>query len=180
MQFRTTKTDTEAGQGTEECWVGLEVLGLSPSLLPTLDRHQSAYHSNRSTERAIISSCSDPNCLDNSNSYVRTLFIAFSSAQSQASGGGVYQQHPGPQQPEVQVPRCPHLPVHSWALNKTNSHKNSHKQLYFLRLLKDVHLFPLILVNFYRSSTGSVLRNCVPVWYRSCAEAGQKTLWQVD
>uniref|UniRef100_A0A8C1TE67 Reverse transcriptase domain-containing protein n=1 Tax=Cyprinus carpio TaxID=7962 RepID=A0A8C1TE67_CYPCA len=64
-----------------KCFERLVLAHLKDCLPPTLDPHQFAYHRNRSTEDAV---CTVPHSvlthLDNNNTYVRMLFVDFSSA----------------------------------------------------------------------------------------------------
>uniref|UniRef100_A0A9J8BUX2 Alkylated DNA repair protein AlkB homologue 8 N-terminal domain-containing protein n=1 Tax=Cyprinus carpio carpio TaxID=630221 RepID=A0A9J8BUX2_CYPCA len=61
----------------------------------------------------------------------------------------------------------------------TWSHNTSTVHLYFLRILKRVHLNPRIPVEFYRCTTESILTKCISVWYNNCSASDRKALQRV-
>lgn len=64
-----------------KCFEGLVCQHIRTSLPPTLDPHQFAYRANRSTEDAItIALHTAPSHLEQQGSYVRMLFLDFSTA----------------------------------------------------------------------------------------------------
>ncbi len=56
--------------------------------------------------------------------------------------------------------------------------KQAQQRLYFLRKLREAHLSPHMLLNFYRCTIESILTNCITVWYgiSNCTVSDQKAL----
>ncbi|XP_037390419.1 GTPase IMAP family member 1-like [Pygocentrus nattereri] len=118
----------------------------------TLDPHQFAYRSNRSTEDAISTALHTAlTHLDCQNSYVRMLFIDFSSAFNTVI-------------PSMLISKLNHLGISTSLCN------------WILDFLTNR---PQILVNFYRCTIESILTNCISVWYGSCCAADRKALQRV-
>ncbi|KAK0141666.1 hypothetical protein N1851_020676 [Merluccius polli] len=66
-------------------------------------------------------------------------------------------------------------------LNTSTLVKKAHQRLFFLRRSKKVHLsLPQILVNFYSCTIGSILTDCITVWYYGhCSVSDRKALQRV-
>ncbi len=66
----------------------------------------------------------------------------------------------------------------SWTLNTSIMIKQAQQRLYFLRKLREAHLSPHILLNFYHCTTESILTNCITVWYgiANCTVSDQRAL----
>ncbi len=67
----------------------------------------------------------------------------------------------------------------SWTLSTSILIKKAQQRLYFLRKLREAHLSPHILLNFYRCTIESILTNCITVWYGNCTVSDQKALQRV-
>ncbi len=67
----------------------------------------------------------------------------------------------------------------SWTLNTSILIKKARQHLYFLRILREAHLSPHILLNFYHCTIESILTNCITVWYGNCTVSDQKALQRV-
>ncbi|XP_061844152.2 uncharacterized protein [Nerophis lumbriciformis] len=67
----------------------------------------------------------------------------------------------------------------SWRTNTTAIVKRAQQRLYFLRVLRNLHLRQDLLVSFYRCSVESILTYCICVWFCSCTAAERKALQRV-
>ncbi len=67
----------------------------------------------------------------------------------------------------------------SWTLNISILIKKARQRLYFLRKLREAHLSPHTLLNFYRRTIESILTNCITAWYGNCTVSDQKALQRV-
>ncbi|XDV19455.1 hypothetical protein PO909_024925 [Leuciscus waleckii] len=155
-----------------KCFERLVLAHLKDSLPSTLDSHQFAYRSNRSTEDAVSMALhSVLTHLDNKNTYARMLFVDFSSAFNTVI-------------PTKRVSSFKFLGTHisadmSWTPNTSCLVKKAHQRLFFLTTLRKNQLSSTILVNFYRCAIESILTNCATVWYGSCSVAERKALQRV-
>ncbi|KAI4877181.1 hypothetical protein NFI96_007309, partial [Prochilodus magdalenae] len=138
-----------------KCFERLVLSHLKSCLPATLDPHQFAYRSNRSTEDAISTA---PHTalthLDCQNSYVRMLFIDFSAAFNTVI-------------PSKLISKLNHLGISTTLCNWISD------------FLTDRPQSVKILVNFYRCTIESILSNGISVWYGNCCAADRKALQRV-
>ncbi|KAF7706213.1 gastrula zinc finger protein XlCGF28.1-like [Silurus meridionalis] len=134
--------------------------------------------------------------LDNKDSYVRMLFIDFSSAFNTIIPQYLIEKlnllclntslcnwilefltgrHPlNINGSSVEIDRSTKfLSVHladnlTWSLNTSSITKKAHQHLYFLRKLRKAHLPPHILTTFYRGTIESILSSCITAWFGNC------------
>ncbi len=154
---------------------------IKTSLPNTLDPLQFAYRPNHSTDDAISSTLHLAlTHLENKDSYVRMLFIEFSSAFNAII-------------PQQLINKLNLLGLNNslcnWILDFLtrrpqsdrvvhNTSSTTNTRLHFLRRLKRASLPPPILTTFYRGTIESVLTSCITVWYGNCSAADRKTLQQ--
>ncbi len=138
----------------------------------THDPLQLAYRPNRSTDDAISSTLHLAlTHLENKDSYVRMLFIDFSSAFNTII-------------PQQLINKLNLLGLNNslcnWILDFLTGRPQSIQTLHhfprihFLRRLKRASLPPPILTTFYRGTIESVLTSCITIWYGNCRAADNK------
>ncbi|KAL0148752.1 hypothetical protein M9458_055930 [Cirrhinus mrigala] len=168
-----------------KCFERLVMHHIKSSLPNTLDPFQFAYRPNRSTDDAISSALHLAlTHLEQKDSYVRMLFIDFSSAfntiipqqlihKQNLLGLNTSLCHwildflTGRPQ-SVRVGRNTRT---TWTTNVTSLNKKGQQCLHFLRRLKRASLPPPILTTFYRGTIESVLTSCITVWYGNCTDS---------
>ncbi|KAK3514964.1 hypothetical protein QTP86_005044 [Hemibagrus guttatus] len=147
--------------------------------IPTdLDRHQFAYCGNRSTEDVISTALhTSLYHLEHPNTYVRMLFVDFSSAFNTIV-------------PHKLVDKLNNLGLTkflglhitkdlTWTINTTYLVKKAQQRLFFLRKLKKAKVPYQLLVNIYRSTIESILCPCITVWYTSCTTENRRHLARI-
>ncbi|KAK3548288.1 hypothetical protein QTP70_009081 [Hemibagrus guttatus] len=67
----------------------------------------------------------------------------------------------------------------TWTINTTYLVNKAQQRLFFLRKLKKAKVPSQLLVNFYRSTTESILCHCITVWYTCCTTENRRDLAQI-
>ncbi|CDQ90248.1 unnamed protein product [Oncorhynchus mykiss] len=141
-----------------KCFERLVKDHITSTLPETLDPLQFAYRPNRSTDDAIALTLHTAlTHLDKRNTYVRMLFIDYSSAFNTIV-------------PSKLVIKLDTLGLDpalcNWVLDN-------------LRRLKKFGLSPKALTNFYRCTFESILSGCLTAWYGNCSAHNRKALQRV-
>ncbi|KAI4883813.1 hypothetical protein NFI96_033225 [Prochilodus magdalenae] len=182
-----------------KCFKRLVMRHIKGQLSSSLDPLQFAHRPTRSTDDAITTTLHLAlTHLDNKDTYVRLLFLVFSSAFNT-----IIPQHligelglPGlntshcnwvqdflTDRPQS-VRSTKFLGVHITenlprSLNTSSIAKNAQQRLYFLRRLRRAHLPPPILTVFYRGTVESILRSCIIACFGNCNASDSKTLQKI-
>ncbi|KAK3573263.1 hypothetical protein QTP86_019238, partial [Hemibagrus guttatus] len=199
--------DVFVPQNNDHCPCAEEVYGfmrhIKTQLPPSLDPLQFVYRPNRFTDDAITTTLHLAlTYLDNKDSYVRMLFIDFSSAFNTIIPQHLQHHHTEHWSPSGLCAQPTarwlltcwrsqsghsllfidgFLDVHltenfTWSLNTSSISKKAQQRLYFLRRLRKDHLPPHILTMFYRGTIESILSSCITAWFGNCTVPECKTL----
>ncbi|KAI4887106.1 hypothetical protein NFI96_003143 [Prochilodus magdalenae] len=176
---------------------------VSNNTIPTVQKHEFAYKANRSTEDAITTALHTAlTHLEHQGSYVRMLFVDFSSAFN-TSPTDCYDCVPthssntivrfaddttvvglisgGDETAYRDEVLSHHSPLRnlSWTTNTMALVKKAQQRPYFLRILRKNNLQEKLLVSYYHSAIESVLTYCISTWYSSCLTAERTALQRV-
>ncbi|KAI5098276.1 gastrula zinc finger protein XlCGF28.1-like [Silurus meridionalis] len=159
-----------------KCFERLIMRHIKTQLPPSLDPMQFAYCPNRSTDDAISTTLHLAlTHLDNKDSYVRMLFIDFSSAFNTII-------------PQHLIEKLNLLGLNTslcnWILDTLTGRlysitKKAQQRLYFLRRLRKTHLPSPILTMFYRGTIESILSSCITACFGNCTVSDRKTLQRI-
>ncbi|KAI4873045.1 hypothetical protein NFI96_032657, partial [Prochilodus magdalenae] len=159
-----------------KCFERLVMRHIKTLLPPSLDPLQFAYHPNHSMDDAISTTLHLAlTRLDNRDTYVRMLFIGFSSAFNTII-------------PQHLIGKLNLLGLNTslsnWILDVLTGRphtitKKAQQRLYFLRRLRKAHLPPPILTTFYRGTIESILSSCITAWFGNCTASDRKSLQRV-
>ncbi len=170
------------------------------SVLPaSLDPLQFAYRSNRSTDDAIAFSLHTAlSHLENKNTYVRMLFVDYSSAFNTTLNIDktkelvVDYRRQSREHTHITIDKTPvervnsfkFLGVHitedlTWSAHTDAVLKKAHQRLFFLRRLRKFGMSPSILRSFYTCTVESILTGCITAWFGNSTAGNRRALQRV-